>query len=107
MLRTSRVNEIGGLSTLDLEESILDEGILDVDLVSLPVEGECEKENDSHHRWFDNQAERLVEVNTLLLKEASEYPTCFLAVKRAIELEFVANDPLVGHDIGVSRGSII
>jgi hypothetical protein len=75
--------------------------------VSLPIEGECEEENNSHHRWFDNQVEHLVEVNTLLLTEASEHPTCFLAVKRAIGVELVTNDPLVEHDIGVSGGNMI
>jgi hypothetical protein len=87
MLVASRVDEAGGLATVDdLGELAVEEGILDVELASLPFKGERNGEDDADRGRFDNRTERLIEVNALLLREVVKHPTCFVAVERAIGL---------------------
>jgi hypothetical protein len=50
VLRTSRVDESGGLATIDdLDELAVEEGILDVELASLPLKEERNGEDDADH----------------------------------------------------------
>jgi hypothetical protein len=53
--------------------------------------------------WFDNRVEHLVEVDALLLGEATKHPTRFVEVGGAVRLELVAKDTLARHDVGVPR----
>jgi hypothetical protein len=46
----------------------VEEGVLDVELASLPFKGEHDGEDDTDHGQFDNRTELLVEVNALLLR---------------------------------------
>jgi hypothetical protein len=104
VLRASRVDEAGGLATVDnLGELVMEEGVLDVKLASPPFKGERDGEDDADHGRFDNRTERLIEVNALLLREIAKHPACFVAVEGAIGLQLVAKDPLAGHDVGVPR----
>jgi hypothetical protein len=100
----SRVDEAGGLATVDdLNELAVEEGVLDVELASLPFKGDRDGEDDADRGRFDNRTERLVKVNALLLREAAKHPTCFVAVEGAIGLQLVAKDPLARDDVGVPR----
>jgi hypothetical protein len=104
MLGASRVDEAGGLATIDdLGELAVEEGILETELASLPFKGERDGEYDADRGYFDNRTERLVEVNTLLLTDTSKLSTCFVAVERAIRLQLVAKDPPTGDDVGILR----
>jgi hypothetical protein len=87
----------------DLAELAVEEGILDVELPSLPFKGERDGEDDTDRGRFDNRTERLVEVNALLLRETAKHPACFVAVEGAIGLQLVAKDPLAGDDVGILR----
>jgi hypothetical protein len=87
----------------DLGELAVEEGILDIELASLPFKGECDGEDDTDRGQFDSRTERLIEVNTLLLRETAKHPVCFVAVEGAIGLHFVVKDPLAGDDVGVPR----
>jgi hypothetical protein len=87
----------------DLGELAVEEGILDVELASLPFKGERDGEYDAYCGRFDNRTECLVEVNALLLRETVKHPTCFIAVEGAIRLHLVAKDPPAGDDVGISR----
>jgi hypothetical protein len=80
-----------------------DQGVLDVELASLPFKGERDGEDNADRGRFDNQTECLVEVNALLLRETAKHPVCFVAVEGAIGLQLVAKDPLAGDDVGVPR----
>jgi hypothetical protein len=83
VLGVSRVNEAGGLATIDDHgELVVEEGIVDIELVSLPFKGERDGEDDADHGQFYNRTESLVEVNALLLRETMKHPTCFVAVER-------------------------
>jgi hypothetical protein len=87
VLGASRVDEAGGLVTVDdLGELVVEEGILDVELASLPFKGERDEEDDADRGRFDNRTERLVEVNALLVRETAKHPACFVAVEGAIRL---------------------
>jgi hypothetical protein len=75
VLRASRVDEAGGLATVDdLGELAVEEGVLDIELASLPFKGEREGEDDTDHGRFDNRTECLIEVNALLLRETTKHP---------------------------------
>ena len=104
MVGSCRVDEASRLTTIDdLSELSVEEGVLDVQLASLPLDGEREGEDDVDRRRFNNRAERLIEVNALLLGETAKHPTCFVVVKGAIGLELVAKDPVAGDDVGLLR----
>jgi hypothetical protein len=104
MLGASRVDEAGGLATIDdLGKLVVEEGVLDVELASLPFKGEHDGEDDADRGQFDNRTECLIEVNALLLRETVKHPTCFVAIKRAIGLQLVAKDPLAEDDVGILR----
>jgi hypothetical protein len=95
VLGASRVNEAGGLVTVDdLGELTVEECILDVNLASLPLKGERDGEDGLDRCWFYNRTERLIEVNALLLRETIKHPACFVAVEGAIGLQLVLKDPL-------------
>jgi hypothetical protein len=87
----------------DLGELAMEEGILDVELASLPFKGESDGEDDADRGRFDNRTERLIEVNALLLRETAKHPACFVAVEGAIGLQLVAKDPLVRDNVGIPR----
>jgi hypothetical protein len=104
MLGASGVDEAGGLATVDdLGELAVEEGVLDVELASLPFKGERDGEDDAYRGRFDNRTEHLVEVNALLLRETAKHPACFVAVEGAIGLQLVVKDPLAG-DVLAFRG---
>jgi hypothetical protein len=87
----------------DLDELAMEEGILDVELASLPFKGKRDGEGDADHGRFDNRTERLVEVNALLLRETAKHLACFVTVERSIGLQLVAKDPFARDDVGVPR----
>jgi hypothetical protein len=104
MLGASRVHEASGLVTVDdLGKLAVEEGVLDVELASLPFKGERDGEDDVDRGQFDNQTERLVKVNALLLRETAKHPACFVAIERAIGLQLVVKDPLPRNDVGIPR----
>jgi hypothetical protein len=104
MLGASGVDEASGLTTVDnLSELAVEEGVLDIELASLPFKGKHDGEDDTDHGQFDNQTERLIKVNALLLRETAKHPTCFVVVERAIGLQLVAKDPLARDDVGFPR----
>ena len=68
MVWASRVDEAGGLATVDdLGEFAVEEGVLDVELASAPVKGDGDGEDDADRGRFDDRAEGLVEVYAVLL----------------------------------------
>jgi hypothetical protein len=104
VLGASRVDEASGLATVDdLSELAVEEGVLEVELASLPFKGERDGEDNADRGWFDNRTESLVEVNALLLRETAKHPACFVAVEGATRLQLVAKDTLAGDDVGVQR----
>ena len=52
---------------------------------------------------FDNRVERLIVVDAVLLREAMNDPSGFMASQRAVSMILVLEDPLVGDDVGTRR----
>jgi hypothetical protein len=74
-IRTSGVDEAGGLAAIDhLCQSVEEEGILDIELIDRPVPRECEGEDDSNDDKLDNGAEGLIVVHSEALGETPKDP---------------------------------
>jgi hypothetical protein len=104
MLGASRVDEASGLATADkLGELAMEEGVLDIELASLPLKGDRDGEDNADYGWFENWTECLVGVNALLLRGTAKHAACFVVVERVIRLQLVAKDPHAGDDVGIPR----
>jgi hypothetical protein len=80
-IRTSGINEVGGLIVLVcLRQSAIEEGILDIEQMDRPVP----REDGSNGGELDNVAEGLIVVHSCTLGEASKDPTGLIAVKGAV-----------------------
>ena len=67
-----------------LDKIVVEEGILDIKLVDRPGTGNRNGEDDADSGWFDNRAERLVEVDARLLRVAADHPPSFIASKPSV-----------------------
>jgi hypothetical protein len=100
-IRASEVDVAGGLAAVDrLCQSVMEEGILDIELMDPPVTGEGEGEDDPKGGELDDRVEDLVVVHSGTLGEAPKDPTSLVEVERAIRGELVAEKPLVGNHVG-------
>jgi hypothetical protein len=100
-IQTSGVDEAGGLAAVDiLHRSVVEEGILDIELMDRPVPGEGEGENGSNGGKLDDGAEDLIVVHSGALGEAPKDPTGLIAVEGAVRGQLVAKNPLVGYHVG-------
>jgi hypothetical protein len=98
------VNEAGGLRAVDGHgEYAMEEGVLDVELVHGLTPGDSQRQHSPDGGRLDDGAEGLIVVHPGALSEAPEDPTSLVSIKRAIRLELVLEDPLVGDDIGPRR----
>jgi hypothetical protein len=97
----SRVNEADGLRAVDcFGEGVMEEGILDIELEHRPTQGDSKSHHSLDGDKLDDGDEGLIVVHPGVLSEPPEDPTSLVPVKRAICLELVLKDPLVGDDIG-------
>jgi hypothetical protein len=81
------VDEAGGLAAVDnLRQSVMEEGILDVELMDRPVPGECEGEDGSNGGELDDGDEVLVVVHFGALGEDPKDPTGLVAVEGPFEV---------------------
>jgi hypothetical protein len=102
-IRTSGIDEAGGLAAIDsLCQSVVEEGILDVELMDHPIPGEGEGEDSANCGKFgelDDGVEGLVEVHYGALGEAPKDPTGLVTVEGAVQGQLVAKEPLVGDHV--------
>jgi hypothetical protein len=100
-VRTSFVDESGGLAAVDsLYQSVVEEGILDVELMDRPVPGEGEGEDGANSGELDDEAEGLVVVYSGALGEAPKDPTGLVAVEGVVRGKLVAEEPLANDHVG-------
>jgi hypothetical protein len=69
-----------------------------------PILRHNERKNDADGGRFNDGTESLVEVNARLLCETTNNPTCLVASKRSIGIEFVMKDPFATDDVSTGRG---
>ena len=79
------------------------EGILHVKLVDRLGTRSSKAEDDAYRGRLDNGAECFVVVDAVALREAANHPTCLVADKGTIRVEFVFKNPLARHNIGARR----
>jgi hypothetical protein len=94
VVRMSRVDEAGGLNTVDLLVKIaMEEGILDVQLVYGPRARGGDAEDDPDSGRLDDGTESLVKVNARLLRESTDNPSCLVASETTIRAKLVFEQP--------------
>ena len=101
-----RVDETGRLLAVDcLIQMAVKKGVLHVQLMYRPGAGARggDAEDDPDGSRFDNRAERLVVVDVVLLQEATNDPSGFMASQRAVSMILMLEDSLAGDDIGTRR----
>jgi hypothetical protein len=76
------------------------EHILDIQLMNRPLTRKTQTEHSADGGKLNDRAESLGKVNLRALSESSEDPTSLIAVKGAIWIEFVLENPFIGDDIG-------
>ena len=81
----------------------MQEGILDIELMNRPGAGSCDTQNNPNGRGFDHRTERLVVVDVVLLRVASNDPSRLVIGECAIRMELVLKDPFASHNIGALR----
>jgi hypothetical protein len=81
----SQVEKTRRLLTINLLiESAMKKSILDVELVNRPGERNSKAEDDTDGLWLYDGTERLIEVDTVLLRESTNHPTGFIAREATI-----------------------
>jgi hypothetical protein len=73
-----------GFAVDSLRQSVVEEGILDIELMNRPVSGGSEGENGPNGGELDDGAKGLVVVDSGALGEAPKDPTGLVAVEGAI-----------------------
>jgi hypothetical protein len=82
MVRSCGINKPCGLmAEHHLGETTMKEGIFDIELSNLPTGGEGDGENNPDGSWFNHRAKSLVKVDTVFFREATQDPTCLVAVE--------------------------
>jgi len=78
-------------------------GVLHVQLMYRPGARGGDAEDDPDGGRFDNRTERLVVVDAVPLREATNNPSGFMTSQRAVSIILVLEDPLAGDDVGTRR----
>jgi hypothetical protein len=78
-------------------------GVLHVQLMDLPSGGGSDAEEDADGGRLDNQIERLVVVNVVLLRKTTNDPPSLMIGKGAISMILVLEYPLASDDISPRR----
>jgi hypothetical protein len=99
-VRVSRVGETRGLAAEDcLGESVVEEGILHVELLNGPVTGDGNGEHHVNSGRFYNRVESLIVVDSRVLSETPKDPTSLIAIKGPVNTELMREDPLAGDNV--------
>jgi hypothetical protein len=103
-VRVSMVGEACGVAAENcLGESVMEEGIFDVELLNGPSTVYGSSEHHANSGRFYNWAEGLIVVDSRALSETPKDPTGLVVIKGPISTELVREDPLVGDNVGARR----
>jgi len=81
----------------------MEERVVDVELTRRPAARSSNGEHGVYSSWFNHRREGFAEVNASTLCEATDNPSCFIALEGAIRIEFMAENPFTGDDMGTGR----
>jgi hypothetical protein len=82
----------------------MEKSILHIKLMDRPRAGQCQGEDHPNSGWLDNWTKCLIIINPRALCETTEDPASLVAVKRAIRLELVTENPLASDEVD-TRGA--
>jgi hypothetical protein len=103
-VRVSRVGKARGLALENcLRESVVEEGILHIELLNGSVTGDSSGEHRVNSEQFYNWAESLNVVDSMALSETPKDPTGLVAIKGPVSTELVHEDPLASDNVGALR----
>jgi hypothetical protein len=68
-----------------------------------PIFGGSDAEDNMDSGRLDDRTESLLIVDTILLSEATNHPTCFITCKRVIVVVLMTKDPLPHYHIDTYR----
>jgi hypothetical protein len=89
-LRVGGVNKVDGLGVVDhLGEHVVEEGVLDVELVHGPTQGDNQSQHSSDGDRRNDRVDGLVVAHTREVGEPPEKPMSLVPVQRSIHLELV------------------
>ena len=104
MVGGRRVDKAGRLLAVDgFVQMAVKKSVLHIQLMYRPGARGGDAEDGPDGGRFDNRAERLVVVDAVPLREATNNPSSFMTSQRAINIILVLEDPLVGDDVGTRR----
>ena len=78
-------------------------GIIHVQLVDRPLTRSSDAEDDPNRGRLDDEAQRLVVVDVVLLGEAADDLASLMTSQRVVGVELVPEDPLASDDVGAER----
>jgi hypothetical protein len=81
----------------------MEEGVLHIKLVNWPVLGVSKREDSTDGGRFDDRTERFIVINSRALGEATKNPAGFVAIKGAISMKLVSENPFSSDYICVTR----
>jgi hypothetical protein len=81
----------------------VEEGILHIELLNVPVTGDSSGEHRANGGQFHNRAESLIVVDSRALSETPKDPASLIAIKSPVSAELVREDPLAGYNVGALR----
>ena len=77
----------------------MEKSVLHIHLMNRPVVRECNRENRPDSGRFDDRAEGLTIINSMLLSKTVKDPTSLVAVEGAVGAKLVGENPLAGDDV--------
>jgi hypothetical protein len=104
MSREGGVNKARGLLTIyRFLEITMEKGVLDIHLMNGPGVRGGKTKQKANSGGLHNGTEGLIIINTVLLCETTHDPPSFVTSKRAVSVEFMAENPFAGHHIDTCR----
>jgi hypothetical protein len=95
MSRMHGVDKARRLLTIDLLVKIpMKKCILDVQLMNRPGSRDGNAKDDANRGRLDDWTESLIKINTMLLREPTNNPSCLVASEITSRRKFVLEDPL-------------
>jgi hypothetical protein len=101
-VRLSRVEETSGLCAINhLSQHIVEECVLDVELVDLPIPWESKGQDGANRCGLHNRAESVIIIDAGAMCEPAKNPLGHVPLECPVSLELVLEYPLIGDNIGI------
>lgn len=92
------LTHVDGLNKISLKESIFN-----IKLLNGPTLRDVDTENGANGSWFDNKTERVVKVQTRLLRKTLGNNKTFVTIEMPLAIKFVTIQPMTVNNISRDR----